>query len=461
MGTLPVLRVQGSRQEMARQYGYLVGDGIRGNIERTIGMFTGMGVPEPLVHVILDNAWKRLEPHTPSRFLDDMGWIAEGAAAAGHDVTLADIQRLTTVTNFDMYNREQRVFEFLDEEAGPILEQLGGQTPLQCTMFAVWGSRTVDGKMLALRNLDWVSQTGMHENRLVTVYAPDKGPAFATMGYAGVVGALAGMNANGISLSEIGAFSAREELDGTPWTLMARQVLEESASLEDGVDIIQKAKHTLGYNYMIADGDLSRYGTPAFNPRAAAFETNFECCEKFVDDDPKEHEAAWTDGAGNAIKCGLPLKEAVMRADMAFGKCTRALQVADNGPGAPENNGNPLEGGTYIECHKPMHDMVRAYENGSEYVYPLRGTRVIHAGAPRKIGVDEALTIAATVAHNTEKLEESDWNVMSVVYSPTDLKFWVAYESCDGEGAWKNAPDSGYWEFDLRELALLLPLEGG
>jgi len=25
----------------------------------------------------------------------------------------------------------------------------------------------------------------------------------------------------------------------------------------------------------------------------------------------------------------------------------------------------------------------------------------------------------------------------------------LAYESCDGDGRWKNAPNSGYWHFDL------------
>lgn len=141
-----------------------------------------------------------------------------------------------------------------------------------------------------------------------------------------------------------------------------------------------------------------------------------------------------------------------MRADMAFGARSRALQATDNGPGDPVNDGNPLKGQTYIDRHKPMHDMIRAYETGAAYVYPVRGTLVIEGGSPRKIGADEALTIAATVAHNLEKLAESDWNVMSVVYAPTDLDFWVAYETRDPAGNWRNAPDSGYMQFNLKDL---------
>jgi hypothetical protein len=291
---------------------------------------------------------------------------------------------------------------------------------------------------------------------LITVYRPDHGIACATMGYAGVTGCLAGMNAKGLSLSEVGAFSVREELDGTPWTLIARQMLEDSLNLDEAVAFIQGAKHTIGYNYLVSDGDPERYGTPAFAPRAAAFETNFECCETFFAGDAKEAAAQWVDAAGKSHHYGLPMTEAIMRADTAFGGRSRSLQAADDGPGDAENTGNPwgrdFSGSTYTTCHKPMHDMIRAYETGSEYVFPVRGTKVIEAGEPRKIGVEEALNIAATVAHNTEMLAEDDWDVMSVVYAPTDGDFWVAFESCDAAGNWKNAPDSGYGCFNFGEL---------
>jgi len=456
LGELPVLHVAGSPEEMGRQYGALVGDMIGRNIRRSVGIFAAQGLPEAVVTLILDTVWERLQPHVPERYLREMAAIAEGAQRAGFDLTLADVHRVTAVTNIDMYKREERIMEMF----GADIAALAGRSetisdprvPMSCTMFAVWGSRTEDGKMFAHRNLDWVSQTGMHEERLLTVYEPQGCHAFVTMDYAGVVGALAGMNVEGISFSEVGAFSVREELDGTPWTLIARQTLEQADCLEQAVGIVQKAKHTIGYNYMVADGDPDHRGTPGFRPRAAVFETNFECCETFYDDDPKEHEAHWIDPQGGIVRYGLPLKEAVMRGDMAFGARSRALQATDNGPGEPANDGNPLKGPTYIERHKPMHDIIRAYETGSEYVYPLRGAKIIEAGASRKIGAEEALKIAATVAHNLEKLAESDWDVMSVVYAPTDLDFWVAYETRDAAGNWKNAPESGYMQFNLKDL---------
>ncbi len=464
LGTLLVAEVAGSPREMGRQYGALLGDRIRAIADRLVGIFTGAGLPEGLVLALIDGAWKHLASHTPQRYLEEMAAIAEGACAAGFEVSLRDLERITAVTNLDLYKREERLVEFLDpaaiadmdEETRAFLASLLPDTTLSCTMFAVWGSRTEDGKCFALRNLDWISQSGMHEARLLTVYRPEGRNAFVSMGYAGVIGCLAGMNECGISLSEVGTFSVREELDGTPWILMGRQVLEDAASLEDAIEIVEQAKHTIGYNYLVADGDPEHFGTPEYFPCAAAFETNFDCVDTFLADDPKEHAARWVDAAGTEHAYGVPMEEAVLRADLAFGKRTRAFQAADDGPGEPENTGNPwgrdFQGSTYTTCHLPMHDMIAAYETGKEYVFPVRNTQVIAAGAPRKIGLDEALNIAATVAHNTECLGENDWNVMSVVYAATDLEFCVAYESCDAAGQWLNAPDSGYLKFGLRAL---------
>lgn len=453
LGVMPVAHVVGEPEEMGRQYGTLVGDTIRTLLGRFVGLFSEVTATEAIALEILDGAWERLAPHAPERYVVEMAGIAEGA-----NLPLADVRRITAATNLDLYKREERLIEFLDEDARAALTgqmSAGSPAPMSCTMFAVWGSRTVDGKLYAHRNLDWISQAGIHEDRLITVRRPEGKAAFVSMDYAGIPGVLAGMNEHGITLSEVGAFSVREELDGIPWVLMARQVLEESACLEDAVGIVQAAKHTIGYNYLVADGDAANFGTDRFNPRAAAFETNFECCETFYANDPKEASAAWINPDGNPVQYGCPLKEAVFRGDTAFGERTRALQATDNGPGEPENDGNPFAeflGNSYLDSHLPMHDMIRAYETGTEYVYPFRNTKVIESGSSRKIGPEEALAIAATVAHNTETLCNNDWNVMSVVYAATDGEFWVAYESRDDAGQWKNAPDLGYWRFSLCEL---------
>lgn len=451
-----VLHLSGTPRQMGRQCGALTGDMIERVLHKSIAIFTASGLPESLLNKLLDTCWERLRVHAPQRYLDEIVGVAEGAREHGAELVENDLHRLVTMTNLDLYRREERFAEMLGPDAAGMMGLLEDVPALSCTAFALWGQRTEAGKLYSLRNLDWVSQTGLHEERLVTVCRPEGRNAFVNIGYAGAVGCLAGMNERGLTLSQIGAFCTREELNGIPWVFMARQVLEESDTLDEAASIVHSAAHTLGYNFLLADGDPVNFGTHEYTPRALAFETNHGACVMFTDNDPKERDAKWRDADGTEHPYGTPLPEALFRADTAFGEETRAAQVADNGPGLPENNGDPLgtpEGNSYTDCHLPMYHMIKAYETGAGYTFPVRDTLAVEPGEPRKIGPEEALNIAATVAHNTEKLHLNDWNVMSVVYAPTDLDFYVAWESHDERNGWKNAPDSGYIHLDL--IALL------
>ena len=55
--------------------------------------------------------------------------MIEGARETGFDIALADLQRITAVTNLDMYKREERIPELLGEEALAMLDALEGQPP--------------------------------------------------------------------------------------------------------------------------------------------------------------------------------------------------------------------------------------------------------------------------------------------------------------------------------------------
>src|SRR5690606_6918262 len=101
--------------------------------------------------------------------LEEIEAIARGAHGAGVPLQVDDVRMLVAVTNLDLYRREERLMELLSaseraELAGALQE---GPAPRACTTFALWGNRTTEGKMYALRNLDWISQTGMHRMRLI------------------------------------------------------------------------------------------------------------------------------------------------------------------------------------------------------------------------------------------------------------------------------------------------------
>ncbi len=75
-------------------------------------------------------------------------------------------------------------------------------TPLgrSCSMFGAWGSRTVNGALMSGRNLDWESDTGVSKHKVISVYKITGGIPYASVGFAGIFGALTGMSAAGITV---------------------------------------------------------------------------------------------------------------------------------------------------------------------------------------------------------------------------------------------------------------------
>ena len=100
----------------------------------------------------------------------------------------------------------------------------------QCSMFGIWGSRTVNGDIYSARNLDWFPDLGINKYKLLTIHRPKNGVAHVTIGFAGVWGALAGMSAQGISVHEANLEVNRVTFRGFPWILRLRHAMAYSLS---------------------------------------------------------------------------------------------------------------------------------------------------------------------------------------------------------------------------------------
>ena len=61
-------------------------------------------------------------------------------------------------------------------------------------MFGVWGSRTEGGRVFTGRNLDWLSDSGKSKYKLITIHHPPYGYIHATIGWAGLWGAITGIS---------------------------------------------------------------------------------------------------------------------------------------------------------------------------------------------------------------------------------------------------------------------------
>lgn len=132
-----------------------------------------------------------------------------------------------------------------------------------CSGFAVFGSATVDGKLYHGRVLDYMTMIGLQDAATTFIVAPEGMIPFANVGYAGFIGSVSGMNAEKISLGEMGG-RGEGQWDGVPMATLMRRALEECSSLDEVKSLWQNSPRTCEYYYVFADGeDRSAVGVAA------------------------------------------------------------------------------------------------------------------------------------------------------------------------------------------------------
>ncbi len=361
-----VLHLKGTPYEMGYQRGVLLKDLIQRSLSRFDELLElakqEVGLPKFASKLILDVAWRLCSPHIPKRYARELEGVADGA-----EVSLQDLRRVHVVS---------------------VITERG------CSSFAVWGKATADGKLYHGRNFDWIMEAGIQDTAVTVCYEPEGLNSFISVGYACAIGVLSGMNNRKVSIAQIGATNKDRRIDGIPLEFLLRRILEEASTLDQATEIIKKARHTVGYNYVIADGDENR---------ALAYETCANHVAIFTDNDPRE-----------TVEYAIPIENAVMRADEAMDPTIRSLQTCANAPNLPYGS------------------------NSYDHRYKGMATRIKENYG--KIDQQIALEILKAVAM-------VNVNLHSVLYCPTDLELWVAH----AKGK-EDAAKQRYVHYKMQEL---------
>jgi len=127
---------------------------------------------------------------------------------------------------------------------------------LRCSALAVWGDAKGDGGILMGRNADYFSMGLGDRGGVVIVYHPDKGKAFVSVTYLGMVGAFTGVNEDGVAFGNMLVFNAAEQRmrpDGLPIQLAFRLAAQECSSAEEMCRFLEEQEHMIPMNAMLAD----------------------------------------------------------------------------------------------------------------------------------------------------------------------------------------------------------------
>lgn len=139
-----------------------------------------------------------------------------------------------------------------------------------CSGFAVFGSATKDGKLYHGRVLDYMTTIGLQDSATTFIVRPEGFIPFANVGYAGFIGSVSGMNAEKISLGEMGG-RGEGKWDGAPMATLMRRAMEECDTLEEVQELWTKSPRTCEYYYVFADGEINDAVGCAATPESIEF----------------------------------------------------------------------------------------------------------------------------------------------------------------------------------------------
>jgi isopenicillin-N N-acyltransferase-like protein len=119
---------------------------------------------------------------------------------------------------------------------------LQGLNMVGCTSFSCWGAKSADSTLLIARNFDFFAGRKFAENKIVCFYNPSAGYKFMMVTWADMIGVVSGMNEKGLTVTLNAAKSAIPRQASTPVTLLAREILQYAANLDEAYEIARKRK---------------------------------------------------------------------------------------------------------------------------------------------------------------------------------------------------------------------------
>ncbi len=251
--------MEGTHEEMGFQHGRLLARHVRHVIKGGYLVKTLWDRGYTLEYAMAQS--ERMEKHFPTEYVTEMKALVEGLKAAGvDDVTYEEVRMGVTSSEILHY---------------------GPDAPPGCSNFAAWGKWTPDGRLIHARNLDWNVSADAQDDAAILIWRPKDGIPFMMLGWAGGIGSVSGMNAQGITIGEMTSTSPDATFDGLPLFLIMRRILEKARTLDAAVAIMQAGPRTTGWNFIIGDGKI---------PDARALEVDAKVCEVYAPMDPKENE---------------------------------------------------------------------------------------------------------------------------------------------------------------------------
>ena len=234
---MPVVILSGSDYEMGYQYGQQAGQYIEvRKDEKWISELKKRSSDEVLHG--LKGVQYYIEKYAPEQ-IEQMKGIADGATAAGYEVSYADVLLLNAL----LPNPTSATYPSGTEESE--------LPPKGCSNFTAWGSTTTDGSLICADSFD-----GTFTHQLVIIAFPDEGNNYITALAAGQLSNHFTMNDKGLFLGNSGGGESGRDIDydyGISWTCVLQHIARFAETASEAKDMLLVWQIDIVENYHFVD----------------------------------------------------------------------------------------------------------------------------------------------------------------------------------------------------------------
>jgi len=124
-----------------------------------------------------------------------------------------------------------------------------------CTSFGTWDARSQDSTMIIGRNFDFYVNDDFARDKIVAFYAPSEGYKFMTVTWGGFIGAVSGMNEQGVTVTINAAKSVVPTSAATPVSLVAREILQYAKNIHEAIGIAKKRKMFVSESLLVGSAN--------------------------------------------------------------------------------------------------------------------------------------------------------------------------------------------------------------
>ncbi|MFH7016237.1 C45 family autoproteolytic acyltransferase/hydolase [Flavobacterium sp. FlaQc-47] len=124
-----------------------------------------------------------------------------------------------------------------------------------CSSFAAWGEKSEDGNLILGRNFDFYVNDAFAENKIVAFINPKEGNKFMMVTWPGMVGAVSGMNIEGLTVTINASKSKIPLIAKTPISILTREILQHAKNIDEAIAIAKKSEVFVSESIMVGSAN--------------------------------------------------------------------------------------------------------------------------------------------------------------------------------------------------------------